>query len=70
LDDIKKSPKSLVDAGARQVQEITNLGRGKLTPSINDEKKMRIPFSCHFGVSLCDVFIERQKKPRINITGV
>jgi hypothetical protein len=70
VDDIKKSLKSLVDAGAKQVQEIQDVGGGGLIASVKDEKKMRIPFSCHFDASLCDVFIERQKQPRIYITGV
>jgi len=30
--------------------------------ALKDEKKMRIPFSCHFGVCLYDIFIEKQIK--------
>ena len=34
------------------------------------EKIMRVQVRCHFDALLCDVFIERQKQPRIYITGV
>jgi hypothetical protein len=33
------------------------------------EKKIRILPTCHLGTSLCDVFIERQKQPKIYIKG-
>ena len=37
VDDIKKSLKSLVDAGATIIQEIKNVGGGKLIASVKDE---------------------------------
>ena len=36
VDDIKKSLKSLVDAGAITIQEIKNVGGGRLIASIKD----------------------------------
>jgi predicted enzyme related to lactoylglutathione lyase len=37
VDDIKKSLKSLVDAGAKTIQEIKDVGGGKLIASVKDE---------------------------------
>lgn len=37
VDDIKKSLQSLVDAGAKQVQEIKDIGGGGLIASVKDE---------------------------------
>jgi predicted enzyme related to lactoylglutathione lyase len=37
VDDIQKSLKSLLDAGATQVQEIKDIGAGGLIASIKDE---------------------------------
>jgi predicted enzyme related to lactoylglutathione lyase len=37
VDDIKKSLKSLVDSGAKTVQEIKDVGGGKLIASVKDE---------------------------------
>ncbi len=36
VDDIKKSLKSLLDAGARQVQAIKDVGGGRLIASVKD----------------------------------
>ncbi len=36
VDDIKKSLKSLLDAGAKQVQEIKDIGGGGLIASVKD----------------------------------
>ncbi len=36
VDDIKKSLKSLLDAGARQVQEIKEVGGGRVIASVKD----------------------------------
>jgi predicted enzyme related to lactoylglutathione lyase len=36
VDDIKKSLKSLLDAGAKQVQEIKDIGGGGLIASVRD----------------------------------
>ncbi len=37
VDDIKKSLKSLVDAGAKTIQEIKDVGGGRLIASVKDE---------------------------------
>src|SRR3990172_8622569 len=37
VDDIEKSLKSLVDAGAKIIQEIKDVGGGKLIASVKDE---------------------------------
>jgi predicted enzyme related to lactoylglutathione lyase len=37
VDDIKKSLKSLVDAGAKITQEIKDIGGGGLITSVKDE---------------------------------
>ena len=37
VDDIKKSLKSLVDAGAKIIQEIKDVGGGRLIASVKDE---------------------------------
>ena len=37
VDDIKKSLRSLVDAGARTIQQIKDVGGGKLIASVKDE---------------------------------
>ncbi len=37
VDDIQKSLQSLLDAGARQVQEIKDVGGGRLIASVKDE---------------------------------
>jgi predicted enzyme related to lactoylglutathione lyase len=37
VDDIKKSLKSLVDAGAKTIQEIKDVGGGRLIASVEDE---------------------------------
>jgi predicted enzyme related to lactoylglutathione lyase len=37
VDDIKKSLTSLVDGGAKTVQEIKNVGGGRLIASVKDE---------------------------------
>ncbi len=37
VDDVKKSLKSLVDAGAKTIQEIKDIGGGGLTASVKDE---------------------------------
>src|SRR5512139_3362546 len=36
VDDIRKSLKSLLDAGAQQVQEIRDVGNGRLIASVKD----------------------------------
>lgn len=36
MDDIKKSLKSLLDAGAKIIQEIKDIGEGGLTASVKD----------------------------------
>jgi predicted enzyme related to lactoylglutathione lyase len=37
VDDIQKSLQSLLDAGAKQVQEIKDVGGGRLIASVKDE---------------------------------
>jgi predicted enzyme related to lactoylglutathione lyase len=37
VDDIKKSLQLLMDAGAKTVQEIKNVGGGRLIASVKDE---------------------------------
>jgi predicted enzyme related to lactoylglutathione lyase len=37
MDDIKKNLKLLVDAGAKTIQEIKDVGGGKLVASVKDE---------------------------------
>lgn len=37
VDDIEKSLRSLVDAGAKLIQEIRNVGGGRLIASVKDE---------------------------------
>ena len=37
VDDIRKSLKLLVDAGAKTIQEIKDVGGGKLIASVKDE---------------------------------
>jgi len=37
VDDIQKSLKTLVDAGAKTIQEIKNVGGGRLIASVKDE---------------------------------
>ena len=37
VDDIQKSLKTLVDAGAKTIQEVKNVGGGRLIASVKDE---------------------------------
>jgi len=37
VDDIRKSLKSLVDAGAKAIQEVKDVGGGRLIASVKDE---------------------------------